>query len=168
MYFLFGNFLGTYIAQALLFSAVYVVYNSFETNIFKSLVDDVFEHVYRLPETFFANTFTGSIVSKINRARQKMEVFEDQILVRIFPTIIILFGSLLFLMMRFPLLAMLILGYLIMLVIISSILVFKVSGPAQGRYANAQDYFSAHLADSISGVASTKSLRKKNMSIHGF
>src|SRR5437868_5046689 len=79
-----GIFLGTYTVQALLFSLVYLVYNSFETNIFKTLVDDVFEHIYRLPELFFANTFTGSIVSKINRARQKIEVFEDQILVRIF------------------------------------------------------------------------------------
>lgn len=57
-----GIFLGTYLIQALLFSLVYLIYNSFETNLFKSLVDDVFEHVYRLPETFFANTFTGSQV----------------------------------------------------------------------------------------------------------
>src|SRR5258708_2246721 len=33
-----GIFLGTYLAQALFFSFVYVVYNSFETNLFKSLV----------------------------------------------------------------------------------------------------------------------------------
>src|SRR5437879_6591584 len=68
-------FLGVYFAQALLSSFLYIIYNSFETTLFKSVVDDVFTHVYRLPETFFANTFTGSIVSKINRARQKIEVF---------------------------------------------------------------------------------------------
>jgi ATP-binding cassette subfamily B protein len=156
-----GIFIGTYLAQALLFSLVYLVYNSFETNIFKSLVDDVFEHVYRLPEIFFANTFTGSIVSKINRARQKIEVFEDQILIRIFPTVVVLIGSMLFLMLRFPLLAALMMCYLILLVIISCFLVFKVSGPAQGMYAKAQDHFSAHLADSISGVASTKSFAQE-------
>ena len=163
-----GIFLGTYFMQALLFSLVYLIYNSFETNLFKSLVDDVFEHIYRLPEKFFANTFTGSIVSKINRARQKIEVFEDQILIRIFPTVIILIGSILFLMLRFPLLALLMIAYLIMLVIISSFLVFKVSGPAQGVYAEAQDEFSAHLADSISGIAPTKSYAQEPFELTRF
>lgn len=152
-----GLFLGVYIAQALLFSIAYLIYNSFETKVFKSLIDDVFTHVYRLPENFFANTFTGSIVSKINRARQQIEVFEDQILVRIFPYFVVLIGSMVFLMLKFPLLAALMMGYLIIMVIVSAILVFKVSGPAQGIYADAQDTFSAHLADSISGIATTKS-----------
>lgn len=150
-------FLGCYLAQALIFSGTYLVYNAFETRIFKSLVDDVFSHVYHLPEKFFANTFTGSIVSKINRARQKIEIFEDQIIVRIFPTIIVLLGSLVFLALQFPFLALLMVVYLFSLVIISAFLVFKVSGPAQGVYANAQDHFSAHLADSITGVATAKS-----------
>lgn len=163
-----GIFLGTYLAQALLFSLVYLVYNSFETNIFKVLVDDVFEHVYRLPEKYFANTFTGSIVSKINRARQKMEIFEDQILLRIFPTAVILIGSIYFLMLRFPVLAILMMFYLIILVMVSSFLVFKVSGPAQGIYADAQDHFSAHLADSVSGIASTKSYAQEEYEFSRF
>lgn len=152
-----GIFLGVYLAQALLISAVYLLYNVFETRLFKSLVDDVFAHIYRLPEKFFANTFTGSIVSKVNRARQKIEVFEDQVLIRIFPTVVVLLGSLFFLALRFPLLAIVMLGYLIILIVVSSFLVFRVSGPAQGVYATAQDHFSAHLADSVSGIAPTKS-----------
>lgn len=156
-----GIFLGTYLLQALLNSVVYLVYNSFETNLFKTLIDDVFLHIYHLPEKFFANTFAGSIVSKINRARQKIEVFEDQILIRIFPTLIILLGSVLFLMLKFPLLGLIIILYLIVLIIVSAYLVFKVSGPAQGVYANAQDHFIAHLADSISGISSTKSYAKE-------
>lgn len=166
--YLLGIFLGTYLAQALLFSLVYLVYNSFETNLFKSLVDDVFEHVYRLPEKYFVNVFTGSIVSKINRARQKIEVFEDQILIRIFPTAVILIGSIMFLMLRFPLLALLMMCYLIILVIVSSFLVFKVSGPSQGIYAEAQDDFSAHLADSISGIATTKSYAQEQYELTRF
>lgn len=154
-------FLGTYFLQAVLYSIVYLIYNSFETTIFKSVVDDTFEHIYQLPEKFFANTFTGSIVSKINRARQKIEVFQDQILIRIFPTAIVLIGSIIFLMFRFPFLALLMVCYLLILVIISSILVFNVSGPAQGIYAAAQDDFSAHLADGISSIATTKSYAKE-------
>ncbi len=157
IYFHLGVFLGTYLVQAVLFSIVYLVYNSFETRLFKELVDDVFVHVYRLPEKFFVNTFTGSIISKINRARQKIEIFEDQILVRIFPTVIILVSSLIFLAFLFPMLALIMFGYFVLLVVISSILVFNVSGPAQGVYANAQDHFNALLADSISGITTTKS-----------
>jgi ATP-binding cassette subfamily B protein len=161
-------FLGVYLAQALLFSLVYLIYNSFETHLFKTLVDDVFKKVYQLPEKFFANTFTGSIVSKINRARQKIEVFEDQVILRIFSTIIILIGSIIFLFMLFPLLAVLMMGYLIILVVVSSLLVFKVSGPAQGIYADAQDDFSAHLADSISGMATTKSFAQEHYELERF
>ena len=102
--FYLGIFLGVYLFQALLTSVVYLIYNSFETKIFKALVDDVFAHVYLLPEKFFANTFTGSIVSKVNRARQKIEVFEDQILFYVFfqPSLILI-GSLLFLAFPLPL-----------------------------------------------------------------
>ncbi len=163
-----GIFIGAYLTEAILFSTVYLIYNSFETNLFKSLVDDVFEHIYRLPEKFFANTFTGSIISKVNRARTKIEVFEDQILVRIFPTVVVLLGSIFFLTLKFPMLALLIVGYLIIFVVISSYLVFKVSGPAQGLYADTQDHFNAHLADSISGVTSTKSFAQEKYEFSRF
>lgn len=161
-------FLGTYIAQSLLFSFVYLVYNSFETNLFKSLADDVFANIYRLPEKFFVNTFTGSIVSKVNRARQKIEVFEDQILVRIYPTIIILLGSMFFLSFQFFNLAVLMMLYLILLIVVSCYLVLKVSGPAQGEYAKSQDQFSAHLADSISGISPTKSYAQEPYELSRF
>jgi len=150
-------FLFVYTAQSILISLTYLIYNSFETNIFKSLVDDVFAHIYLLPETFFGNTFTGSIISKVNRARKKIKIFEDQILIRIFPTAVILIGSIVFLSWQFPLLAFIMIIYLLIMVIVISFLVFRVSGPAQGIYASAQDQFSAHLADSISGIAPTKS-----------
>jgi ATP-binding cassette subfamily B protein len=161
-------FLVVYFLQALFTSVVYLIYNSFETKIFKALVDDVFSHVYLLPEKFFANTFTGSIISKVNRARQKIEVFEDQILLRIFSTILILIGSILFLAFRFPLLALLMLSYLTFFVFISSFLVFRISGPAQAEYAESQDYFNAHLADSISGIAPTKSFAQENYEFSRF
>ena len=149
-------FLGTYLAQAIISASTYLVYNIFETHIFKAVVDDAFTHVYRLSEHFFVNTFTGSIISKITRGRRQMETFEDQIILRIFSTAIVLIGSTIFLAFRFPLLALLLMIYLVVLTIVSAFLVFRVSGPAQGVYASAQDHFSAHLADSVSGIATTK------------
>jgi ATP-binding cassette, subfamily B, bacterial len=163
-----GIFLGVYLLQALLHSLVFVVYNTFETKIFKTLVDDAFTHIYLLPERFFVNTFTGSIVSKINRARVKIEIFEDQILARIYPTAIILLGSIAFLAFRFPTLALLMLVYLIIFVIISAMVVFKISGPSQAIYATAQDHFSAHLADGVSGIATTKSYAQEQFEYDRF
>lgn len=161
-------FIGVYLIQALIFSLAFIFYNSFETTIFKSLIDDTFTHVQRLPEQFFVRTFTGSIISKISRARQQIEVFEDQILVRIFPTVVILVGSMVFLAMRFPILAVLMVAYLSVLILITAFLVFKISGPAQGRYADAQDSYSAHLADSISGIATTKTYAQEDAELSRF
>ena len=150
-------FLATYLTQTMTFAGAYLFYNRFETLIFKQVVDDAFTHVYRLSEQFLVNTFAGSIISKINRARQKIENFEDQILTRILPTCVVMTGSLGFLALRFPMLAALVIAYIVVLMAVSSFFVFRVSGPAQGIYAEAQDSFIAHLADSISGIATTKS-----------
>lgn len=161
-------FLGVYLVQTMLFALNYIIYNGFETHLFKSLVDDVFTHIYTLPETFFANTFTGSIISKIYRARQKIEVFEDQILLRIFSTLVILIGSLSFLAFLFPLLALLLTLYFIVFIAISAFFVFYVSGPAQGIYAEEQDHFNANLADSISGIVTTKAYAQETFELSRF
>lgn len=161
-------FLCIYLIQTLLFAITYIIYNGFETNLFKSLVDDVFAHIYTLPETFFANTFTGSIISKIYRARQKIEVFEDQILLRIFSTLIILVSSLIFMAFLFPLLALLLTIYFVFFIAISAFFVFQISGPAQGVYAEEQDHFNANLADSISGIATTKTYAQERFELSRF
>jgi ATP-binding cassette subfamily B protein len=163
-----GIFVGAYLAYLMLFSVGHCIYNFFETRIFKSLVDDAFAHVYRLPEHFFVNTFTGSIISKINRARQRIETFEDNVLIRLLPTIVVLIGSTVFLAFRFPVLALLMVLYIATLIIVSAFCVFKISGPAQGIYAAAQDSFTAHLADTIVGIATTKSYAKEEIEIANF
>jgi ATP-binding cassette subfamily B protein len=161
-------FLGVYFLQMVLFGAAFIVYNLFETAIFKSLMDDAFAHVQSLSEHFFVNTFTGAIVSKISRARQKIETFEDQILIRIVPTIVVLAGSTAFLAVRFPLLALLMILYVCLLFAVSAVFVFKISGPAQGAYAAAQDFFIAHLADSIGGMATTKAYAQEEVEHSNF
>lgn len=161
-------FLGLYFVQAIVFIVTYRIYNVFETNLFKQVLDDAFSHVYGLPEPYFANTFMGAIISKINRARQKIETFEDQIILRIFPTAVVLIGTIVFLSMRFPMLALLMTVYLVILAVSSAYLVFHVSGPAQGDYAEAQDHFGAHLADSVSGIATAKAYAQEKTEIARF
>ena len=161
-------FLGIYIGQALLFAVTFVVYNTFETQTFQTLMNDTFVHVHRLSEQFFASTFTGSIISKVSRARTKIEAFEDRLLIDVFPTFIILIGSTYFLGKQFPLLAVLMVVYMALLVAASAWFIIKVSGPVQSKYADAQDHFVAHLADSISGIATTKSFAREVFEIKRF
>jgi ATP-binding cassette subfamily B protein len=156
-------FLGVYFVQMVLFGFAFLIYNRFETAIFKALMDDAFAHVQTLSEHFFVNTFTGAIVSKISRARQKIESFEDLVLIRIIPTIVVLTGSTGFLALRFPVLAILLIVYVGGLFIVSAFFVFRVSGPAQGIYATAQDAFIAHLADSIGGITTTKAYAQERV-----
>jgi ABC-type multidrug transport system fused ATPase/permease subunit len=155
-------FLGIYFVQVTLLSASNFAYNFFETHLFKALQDDAFSHVLSLPEAFFVSTFTGSIITRINRARSQIELFEDQLLIRIVPTFLVLISTLAFLSLRFPLLALLMAVYLVLLIIITSLLVFKFSGPAQGEYANAQDLYGAHLADNISGITTIKAYAQES------
>ncbi len=161
-------FLGVYFIQLVLFALVFLIYNRFETAIFKALMDDAFAHVQTLSEHFFVNTFTGAIVSKISRARQRIETFEDLILIRIIPTIVVLVGSTAFLALRFPGLALLLIAYIGLLFTVSAFFVFRISGPAQGIYAAAQDSFIAHLADSIGGITTTKAYAQEPVEYRDF
>ena len=59
-------FLGLYLAQALIFAGTYRVYNVFETYLFKDVLDDAFEHVYRLPSDFTPHGSVGWSIAKIS------------------------------------------------------------------------------------------------------
>lgn len=161
-------FLGGYFVHALISSTAYLTYNVFETNLFKQVLDDSFAWLYRLPEKFFINTFAGSIISKISRARTKIETFEDKLILSMFSTTLILTGTMGFLALRFPMLAGLMLAYIAFMTLVSAFLVFKVSGPAQGAYADAQDAFTAHLADNVTGIATTKSYAQEEYELARF
>jgi ATP-binding cassette subfamily B protein len=161
-------FIANNLVMITLFFFSYMTYNAFETTVFKQLVDDVFAHVHRLSERFFVNTFAGSIISQINRGRRQIENFEDQILLRLLSTGVVLIGSIGFLALRFPELAFLVAAYVVVLVVISALLVFRLVGPSQSAYADAQDYYTAHLADSISGIATTKAYAQEKREVANF
>jgi len=166
--FYLGIFVGNYFLQFILRTAGTMIYNSFETKVFQQLVDDAFAHVHSLSERFFINTFTGSIISKINRGRNRIESFEDQIILRILPTFVILVSSTILLAFKFPLLAAMVTAYLAILLVVCAIMVVRVVGPTQMDYANAQDYFNATIADSISGISTTRSFAQEDLEVSRF
>ncbi len=144
------------------------IYQVFENNIFKKLLDEAFTQVESLSEQYFVNTFAGSMITTIKRGRDRIETFEDQILVSLFPTGLIVIYSVALLAMRLPALAALLFCYLCIFIAISVALVLKYVGPAQEAYANAQDKFGAHLADCITGIVTTKSYAQEKREIERF
>ncbi len=145
-----------------------LIYNKFETRVFMDLMNDAFSHVHRLSEQFFSNNFTGAIISKITRARARIEHFEDHIFHRVLPTAIILIGSVGFLALRFPLLAGLVGLYIVLVFGSGMFLVARFGGPAQTAYVTALDATVAHLADSVTGIATTKAYAQENSEIRTF
>ena len=83
-------------------------------------------------------------------------------------TSLVLISSVTLLSFRMPTLALVLTVYLILLIGVSLLLVLKYAGPAQEAFANAQDRFGAHLADSITGIVTTKSYAQEHMEIARF
>ena len=168
VWFHLGIFLATYFAYLLTYNFVWRLYNLFENNNFNAVYNDAFAHIETLSEQYFVNTFTGSMITTIKRGRDRLETFEDQVLVNLYPTILTVFCTIVFLGMRLPLLASILAVYVLVMLFLSAVLVLKYAGPAQEAYANAQDEFGAHLADSIGGIITTKSYAQERLEIARF
>lgn len=163
-----GIFLATYFGYTTLFNINSRVYNVFENQIFRQVYNDAFAHVESLSEQFFVNTFTGSIITTIKRGRDRIETFEDQILLNLFPTCLVIFSSVILLAMRLPVLALVVSLYVLFVIAGSIVLGLRYAGPAQEAYANAQDRFGGQLADCIAGIVTTKSYAQEHREIEEF
>jgi ATP-binding cassette, subfamily B, bacterial len=168
VWFQLGVFLATYFAYTAIFNVMVRIYNIFENITFNTLLNEAFSHVESLSEQFFVNTFTGSIITTIKRGRDRIETFEDQIILRLLPAGLIIVCSIGLLALRFPVLAGIMSLYLFVVIVVSALLVLRYAGPAQEAYANAQDRFGAHLADSIAGIVTTKSYAQEKREIGRF
>jgi ATP-binding cassette, subfamily B, bacterial len=168
IWFQLGVFLATYFAYTTIFNIMVRIYNIFENNTFNTILNEAFAHVESLSEQFFVNTFTGSIITTLKRGRDRIETFEDQILLRLLPAGLIIVCSIALLALRFPALAAIMSCYLLAVIVVSAVLVLRYAGPAQEAYANAQDRFGAHLADSIAGIVTTKSYAQEKREIARF
>jgi ATP-binding cassette subfamily B protein len=161
-------FMAVYFGYTLIFTFSAKIYNVWETNIFRDVLDDAFKHVQSLSEQFFVNTFAGSLITTIKRGRDRIETYEDQIILKLVPTSLIIVTSLVLLQPRFPVIAALLAVYLLILIVLSTLLVQKYAGPAQASYASAQDTFGAHLADAMTGIVTTKSYAQEQREIDRF
>lgn len=158
-------FMAAYFGYTMISNFNMRVYNVFENNTFVRLINDAFEHIESLSEQYFVNTFTGSMITTVKRGRDRIETFEDVVILDLFSTALVITNSIIMLSFRMPALAVLLSVYLLILITGSMFLVLKYAGPAQEAFANAQDRYGAHLADSITGIVTTKSYAQEKMEI---
>jgi ATP-binding cassette subfamily B protein len=158
-------FISNYLAVTTLNGTLLLIFNVFETRVFRSILNDAYEHVQRLSERFFINTFAGSIISKISRGRSQIETFEDQLFLNILPIVVVLLCSVAFLAVRFEVLAIILALYVIVLIAVSWVLVTRLAGPAQAKANEGSDRFNANLADGIAGISTSKSFAQENYEI---
>ena len=168
IWFQLGIFIAAYFGYTITYNLTWRIYNVFENNTFNLLLNDAFAHIEGLSEQYFVNTFTGSMITTIKRGRDRIETFEDQVLINLLPTCMTIIFTIILLAMRLPALATLLTIYIAIVVVGSVFLVLRYAGPAQEAYANSQDDFGAHLADSIGGIVTTKSYAQEKREIFRF
>lgn len=164
----FALFTLNYFGMVTLFGSCYITYNRFETRLFKQMLDALFIHIHSLSERYFVNAFAGGIISKVNRARNRIESFEDKILLEILPATVILLGSVYFLGLRFPWLAGGLFLYGLLFVAASWGIYLRFAAAHQTAYAEEQDRYVARLADCITGIATTKAYAQEAQEIDRF
>ena len=149
-------FLGITIAGLCFVKTHFFFYNRFETRLFAEVAQDAFDRIQTFSAEYHANTFAGSIVTKIKRAIGSVETFEDRILHNIIPTIVVLGGSSVVMTLKFPVLGAVFFTFLLCNITVALILLKYYAGPVQLAAADADDATGAALADAITGCVTTK------------
>ena len=122
----------------------------------RDMASDGFHHVQRFSTDWHANTFAGSTVRKITRAVWALDVFNDTVLVALFPAVVMLLGSTLLLGYFWPLMGLVIAIGSVLFVGMAAALSLGYVAPA-ASLSNAWDTkLGGALADSVSCNAVVK------------
>ena len=151
-----GAFLGLWLLCELVLAAGFLTYNSAECRIFSKLVKDAFAKILSLPESFLSSASIGGLLGKARRARERLETFEDQIILTGIRLSVALVGSAALLALRMPGLAAILIIYLACVGAITFALVTRWAGPRQSDYALAQDGVNARFGDAVSNASLVK------------
>ena len=85
----------------------------FEANVMRDLQETGFDNLLGHSYRFFANTFTGSLVRKVNRLSRAFEEITDQVVANLLPLAITIIGTLIVLFNRNTLLGAILLGWVV-------------------------------------------------------
>ncbi len=85
----------------------------FEANVMRDLQETGFENLLGHSYRFFAGTFTGSLVRKVNRLSRAFEEITDQVVANLLPLVVTIIGTLIVLTNRNTLLGAILLGWVV-------------------------------------------------------
>jgi ATP-binding cassette subfamily B protein len=132
------------------------VYNRFAVRSLRSILDESFAKVQKFSTDWHANAFAGGTVRKITRGMWAFDVFEDNIILSLWMTLIVLITTVVIMTLHWPIMGLLTLVMSLIYVGFSTWAIIKINAPKYRRAANADTAVGAALADSITGNAAVK------------
>lgn len=153
----FGIFIGIEFLFHTIRQIAHRFYNHGVAGCLRDIIYDAFHKVQSFSAHWHNNSFAGATVRKITRGMWAFDVFEDIVLMQIYPSIILLAGTTTIMMFKFPLVgaATLVTSFLYMIASIT--IVSRFNGPKSIIAAKRDTLVGAHLADAITANNVVKS-----------
>ena len=143
------------------------IYFYFDISMVRALRDYAFSKIQNNSQTFFANTFAGSLVTKSRRLIGSFETMLDVIVFTFWPTFIILIGTFIVLMRESKLIGGLFIGWIFLY---SCIVLFLVSRKIKYDFIEAasDSTVSGRLADIFGNILAVKIFSARKSEINSF
>jgi len=152
----FGALVALGVAALVFRQATFTMIVSLTLRIMRDMASDGFHRVQRFSTDWHANTFAGSTVRKITRAIWALDLFNDTVLVALFPAFVMLVGSTLLMGYFWPLMGVVIAVGSVLFIGLAASLSLGFVAPA-ASLANAWDTkLGGSLADAVSCNAVVK------------
>ncbi len=152
----FCLFIGLEVAYHTLRNCTLFVWNRVAVKSLHDIVSEGFAKVQKFSTDWHANAFAGGTVRKITRGMWAFDVYEDNIVMFMWPTAIVIVATVTIMFLHWPLLGFITLVTSLMYLGFGVWSVMKVNAPRFRKSADADTKVGAALADAITGNAAVK------------
>jgi ATP-binding cassette subfamily B protein len=153
----FGILIGFGLASVVLRQMGFFGIIQFTLKMMTEIAQDAFHRVQRFSTDWHANTFAGSTVRKITRGMWAVDMLNDTLMISLFPSFVVLVGSMVILGLHWPLLGVVIAIGTVIYIAMTAWLSVRYIAPA-ARLSNSWDTrIGATLADALTCNAVVKS-----------
>jgi ATP-binding cassette subfamily B protein len=133
----------------------------------QDLEDRVFRHLSRLSYRFFANSFSGSLVTQANRFVNSFERLYDTMSLQVLPLVVRLIGAVIITATFAPFIALALLSFSVLFTA-SAVFLFYRKAPYSRAAVNAHSRLTGRLADDLTNISAIKYFARENDEIKGY
>jgi ATP-binding cassette subfamily B protein len=151
-----GIFAGLTITSILSHSVSMVLWSWFAAGTLNDILDEAMYKVQRFSADWHANTFAGGTVRKITRGMWSFDMYEDTLLMGLYPALLIMIGMGSVLTVKLPLVGIFTVTVALFFTALSVYLAIKVAAPKFRASAESDTAVGATLADIITGNQTVK------------